>query len=562
MKPKSFFFWFFCLFVAEVSAQSVFAPLNEDYYHRLDRYEVKMGKIYPQLFTTVKQYKRSQIVAYLDSVNADGGLTTRSNAFNYTYFLTDNWEWSNSETAKSKQPVLKHFYKSKPDFYHVRTRDFDVHISPVLYAGAGQDSRRPEALFVNTRGVEVRGMVDNKVGFYTYLTDNQAILPLYVTELQNKTLALPHEGFWKRYKQGPGVDFLQARGYISFEATKHINLQAGHDRFFIGNGHRSMILSDNAAPALFFKGNVKVWKLNYLWLVNRLVADVAGNTSGLTGNERYPDKYMAFHHFSFNIGKKLNVGIFESVIFGTDSAYRFDAAYLNPIIFYRAIEQQNGSSDNVLIGADIKWNLLKGVQFYGQLTLDEFVISNVRARNGWRANKFGAQAGIKYIDALGVSNLDLQGEVNVARPYMYSHSSAFGNYSNYRQPLAHPLGANFTEVVALARYQPLPRVNITAKLIAAQIGRDTTGVNWGSDILLNPESVPIQREFGNTIGQGVHNDILYASFTLSWMVKHNIFIDAAYILRDSHSPVGAYNTKTTVTSVALRWNIAQRHYEF
>jgi hypothetical protein len=46
------------------------------------------------------------------------------------------------------------------------------------------------------------------------------------------------------------------------------------------------------------------------------------------------------------------------------------------------------------------------------------------------------------------------------------------------------------------------------------------------------------------------------------MLKHNVFIDATYILRDSRSPVDAYNTKTTITSVALRWNIAQRHYEF
>jgi hypothetical protein len=544
-------------------AQSNYAPLNEDYYHRIDRYEVKAGKIYPQVFTSVKQYKRSDIIDLIDSVNRDGLFTSGSDQFNYEYLQNDSWEWSQATSAESKRPLLRHFYKKKSDLYNVSKPDFDVHINPVLYAGAGQDSRRDDNLFINTRGVEVRGMVDRRVGFYTYLTDNQMILPSHVFDWQKETLVIPHEGFWKGYKDGSGVDFLQARGYITFEATRHINLQFGHDRFFIGNGHRSMIYSDNPPPALFLKGNVKVWKLNYFFLVNRFTADVTGNISGLTSSGRYPDKFMALHHFSFNIGKKFNLGIFESVVFSPDDSVsqgKFDIAYLNPIIFYRAIEQQNGSSDNVLLGLDFKWNALKKVQIYGQLALDEFLIDNVRKGNGWWANKFGAQLGLKYIDAFGVSNLDVQGEMNVARPYTYSHNTAYGNYSSYRQSVAHPLGANFQELIGIVRYQPLPKLNLTAKLFLIQTGRDTTGVNWGGNIL--KVNTTRQQDFNNTIAQGIKNDIVYGSFTACWMLKHNLFIDASYTARKSESPVALYNTNTTVASVALRWNIAQRLYEF
>ena len=77
---------------------------------------------------------------------------------------------------------------------------------------------------------------------------------------------IPHEGFWKEYKDGKGVDFLQARGYITFEATRHINMQFGHDRLFVGNGYRSLIFSDFSPPAWFLKGNVNVWKINYLFV--------------------------------------------------------------------------------------------------------------------------------------------------------------------------------------------------------------------------------------------------------------------------------------------------------
>lgn len=558
------FFFFWLVTPLFVFAQSNYAPLNEDYYHWIDRYEIKAGRIMPEIFTAVKPYKRSDIIDFLDTLNQYQVFESTADLFNQAYLRNDSWEWSRNEDSESKRPVLRHFYKKKSDFFHVDTEDFDLHINPVLYAGAGNDSRRDDMLFINTRGVEVRGMVDKKVGFYTYLTDNQAVLPSYVWQQVSMNPVIPHEGFWKDYKDGQGVDFLQARGYITFEATRHINLQMGHDRFFIGNGYRSLIFSDFAPPAFFLKGNVKVWKLNYLFLVNQMTADVEGNLTGLKASEGgYPRKYNALHHLSINIGQKLNIGIFESVMFSPDdttASDNFRLEYLNPIIFYRAIEQQNGSSDNVLLGMDFKWNALKKISLYGQFMLDEFVIDNIREGNGWWANKFGVQVGAKYVDAFGLPNLDLQGEVNIVRPYTYSHGTAYGNYSSYNQAVAHPLGANFKEVVGILRYQPLPRLNLKGKLALITIGRDTTGVNWGSDIL--KKNVTRQQEFNNTIGQGASNEILMGSFSASWQLKHNLFIDATFILRRSESAAAFYNNDTSISSLALRWNIPQRLYEF
>jgi hypothetical protein len=563
IKLRLFVALLFIGFALRSPAQSNYAPLNEDYYHAIDRYEVKAGVIMPYFYSTVKPYKRSAIVAYVDSLNDIGLFTSRSDKFNLHYLTNDNWEYASSHTNESDRPLFKHFYKKKSDFYSVSTKDFDLHVNPVLYLGVGKDSRREETLFINTRGVEVRGMVDKKVGFYTYLADNQAMLPSYVSDWMALSRVVPHEGFWKNYKEGKGVDFLNARGYVSFEATKSINVQFGHDRLFIGNGYRSMIFSDFAPPSLFLKGNVKVWKLNYLFLLNQMTADTRSvSSNGLFRG--YPNKYVALHHLSVNVGRKLNVGIFESVIFSPDDSLgtdHFRLEYLNPIIFYRAIEQQNGSSDNVLLGFDFKWNALKHFSLYGQFMLDEFVIDHIRDGNGWWANKFALQVGGKYVDAFGVSNLDLQGEINLIRPYTYSHHTIFGSYSSYRQPIAHPLGANLQELAGILRYQPLPRLNITAKLVLTSVGRDSVATdNWGGDILKG--NVTREKEFGNTILQGADNDILFGSFTASWHLKHNLFIDASVILRQSKSSVQQYNNNTSVTSLALRWNIAQRLYEF
>lgn len=549
--------------------QSSFLPLNEDYYHLIDRYEIKTGKIMPHFFSSVKPYKRSDVVQFADSINQLELFKSKADRFNYEYFNIDSWEWSKDDSiSKSRRPVLKYFWRKKPDFIHVKVPDFDLHINPVIYFGAGKDELRDDMLYINTRGAEVRGMIDKRVGFYAYLADNQMVLPSYVwDDMVNVNPVVPHEGFWKEFKK-KGVDFLSARGSVSVDVSKHINVQLGHDRFFIGNGYRSLIFSDNPPPSLFLKTNVKVWKINYLFLINQSTAGVSGGTggSGLKAEDGgYPQKFTAFHHLSINIGKKLNVGLFESVVFSADDTtgvriFRLD--YLNPIIFYRAIEQQNGSSDNVLLGLDFKWNVVRKLSIYGQFMLDEFVLDNIKDGNGWWANKFGIQGGAKYIDAFGVPNLDLQGEVNVVRPYTYSHNTQFGEYSSYQQSMGHPLGANFNEVVGILRYQPIPRLNVTGKLSMATIGRDSLNSkgSYGGDIL-KPNTARYQ-EFGNTIGQGISNQIMFGSLNLSFQLKHNLFIDGQIIVRQSKSDYAYYNKNTTITSLALRWNIARRLYEY
>jgi hypothetical protein len=552
------FFLLFFLFALQAFAQSTNATLNEDYYHWIDRYEIKSGKIVPGFFTSVKPYKRDAIIKYLDTLATDAAIfSSPSDQFNLTYLRNDSWEWSRAETNTSKKPIFKSLYKKKSDLVYVDSPEFDIHVNPVLYVSAGSDSRFGSAITNNTRGVEIRGMIDRKIGFYTFLGENQSVLPLYVQEEVGRNRAVPHEGFWKTFKEN-GVDFFQARAYIDFNITKHIYMQFGNDRTFIGNGYRSFIFSDYSAPNLFLRSNVRVWKLNYLFQLNRMAADARTG-----GNKRYPEKFMAFHHASINIGRKLNIGLFESVVFSPKDSVNnntFDLSYLNPVIFYRAIEQQFGSSDNSILGADFKWNAFRKVSLYGQIVLDEFLLKEVLARNGWWANKYAVQGGIKYIDALNVSNLDLQFEFNAVRPYTFSHYSQYGSYSNYRQSLAHPIGANFTEWVAIIRYQPIPKLNVFIKTFYVKTGRDDAGENWGGDILKGYQSR--QQEYGNKIGQGNSNTIFFADVTASYMLKHNLFIDGKQIIRQSKSDLAAYNSNTSLTSLALRWNIPQRLYDF
>ncbi len=554
-------------------AQSTNAPLNEEYYHKIDRYEVKAGRISEELFTTSKPYKRSAIVAMIDSLQKKENIfQSRSDQFNLEYLRNDNWEWSRAETNNSKKPFLKELYKKKSDLFYVDSPDFDLHINPVLYVGVGND-RQAGSTFINTRGIEIRGMIDKKIGFYTFLADNQARLPLYAKEYSSiyGYNTVPHQGFWKDFKNG-GVDFFEARAYIDFNISKHIWMQFGHDRVNVGNGFRSLIFSDFAPPTQFLRANVKIWKMNYLFQLNRMTANFPSSPTGAIAGSHYPDKYVAFHQLSLNIGKKFNIGVFESVIFSPQDSInggQFELNYLNPVIFYRAIEQQNGSSDNVIVGMDFKWMAAKRLSFYGQFVLDEFVLKNVTAGNGWWGNKFSVQGGMKYIDVAGINNLDIQLEANVVRPFTYSHANNFTSYTNYLQPVAHPLGANFYEVAAVVHYQPVPKLNITLKSFYARTGRDESAasvaggspfVNWGGDI--NKSYNSRQQDYNNKVGQGYDNTIIYGDLLASYMLKHNFFIDLKQTVRYSDSTNPYFNTNSVATTLALRWNIASRSYDF
>jgi hypothetical protein len=558
---------------------STFVPYQSDYYHILKRYEIKRGKFFTPFHSSILPLSRYNIALFADSLsNESMQVLSQSDKFNINYLLTDNYEFTKKDSVKQKG-ILKYLYKRKPDFlsflndnYDMKLEkgalDFVIRVNPILHLGVGQDNTRDEMLTLNTRGAEIHGVAARRIGFYASVTETQAVFPRYVQNLIDslspprslENFVVPNEAFAKPFGEN-GVDFLRATGYITFNVAKVVDVQFGQDKNFIGNGYRSLVLSDFAPAHLFLKLQTKFWKINYTNLYTQMVADVQ------RANTLYPKKYVIYHHLSIDITKKFNLGVFESIAYGRKDQGQndtFDLSYLNPFIFYRAVEQGIGSIDNALVGADFKWLALKDIQLYGQFVLDELRVGELVDNNGWWGNKYGIQLGLNYIDFASIKNLDLQVETNIVRPYTYTHSSdeQLSNFVHYRQPLAHPLGANFMEFLGILRYQPIPRLNITGKLIYAKIGEDSNGRNWGSNLLISNVDVDDTNEYGNTIGQGVETSILFGRFTATYQLYHNLFLDADVIQRNKTSAIVARDLSSTVFSVSMRLNIGQRLYEF
>ena len=565
MKNIGLILWVGYLSLQASWAQSTFQPIDQDIYHWITRAEIKTQALNGRFHSGVNAISRKEIVALMDSNQKwNAGRLSKIDRYHIQYFREVNSEWAPTDSSSLRKPLWNAFFRRKADALSYQDNTFDVHANVVGNGALGKASDNIESQYINTRGIEVRGIIGKRVGFYTFLAENQITTPGFVNQWPARYNSLPHEGFWKKFGKN-GYDFFTARGYITFNATKYIDFQIGHDRLHVGNGHRSLILSDFGNNYSFAKINTKVWKVQYTNVFANIKGDITQGPTGTPGSRLIPDKYLFFHRLGINIGKKVNLGIFESIVAGRDPAIypngtRLDLTYLNPIIFYRSMEQNSGSPDNAALGLDIKVIPFKNVMLYGQMFLDEFLLKEIKDQKGWWANKYAFQVGGKYIDVFGLKNVDVQVEYNFVRPYTYTHQSQYTSYASYSQPLAHPLGANFSEFMGILRVQPFPFLFASFKAIYYQKGFDRDTVNYGGNILLSYNTR--FQNYGNEVGQGRKMNVLFLDATLTYQPWTNFFIDFKQVIRKVGGQLLPEEKSSTFTSVGVRWNIPQRLNEF
>ena len=380
-------------------------------------------------------------------------------------------------------------------------------IDPVFDLQVGKDTDADfNTTYNNTRGLYVQGGLGKKLSFSTSVFESQGRFAQYYNQYAESLKAfgpdpaiIPGRGIGKSFKKD-GYDYPVAEAYLSYAPADFMNVQFGHGKNFIGDGYRSLFQSDVAAPQTFLKLNTKFWKIKYTntWMWLRDVRDA------VVEDKAFLTKYMANHYLSWNVSKRLNLGLFESVLWTDTNGRGFDINYLNPIIFFRAIEFESGQgSGNALVGASAKYKWNNKINLYGQFILDEFSLSHIKAGDKSWKNKFGYQLGAKYYDAFKVDDLMLQLEYNQVRPYTYSHNTIVNNYGHSNQPMAHLWGANFREFIIIGHYH-YQRWYADAKFIFGTRGldfnEDKDKFSYGGDIYRNYNERPFDN--GVKIGQG------------------------------------------------------------
>jgi hypothetical protein len=425
--------------------------------------------------------------------------------------------------------------------------------------------------WTNTRGFQAGITIGKNFSFYTSAYENQALFPDYVTNYIEKNKVIPGQ-FGKLYDQrtGRNQDWAYVTANVSYTPIKYLNVTLGYDKNFIGDGYRSMLLSDVSSPYTFLKltgtlGNVRYMSM-WAYMLDPFASRDSSTVVDINNRQNMGDlgKWGAFQYLSWNVNNRLSVGLFQSILWAPKNAAGnrgFDVNYLNPIIFMRPMETANSNSpDKVHIGATAKYKVLDNVSMYGQLLLGELYTKELFSGNGYMNNKNAVQLGFRGFDAFRIKNLNFLAEYNSARPYTYQHFTPITAYTNYNQPLAHILGANFREYLGIMNYS-YGRFDFSLQANFARYGLDPTdSLNYGGNLFKSYENYV--NEYGNFIGQGITTNLTYLDAKVAYLInpKYNLRLELGGAFRQEKNDL--WTNKTTILNIGLRASFRNWYQDF
>lgn len=461
-----------------------------------------------------------------------------------------------STTTTKVHDRVSALYANGRDFFSADGPDFNVQVNPLAYLSVGKatysatgEVRNSATTWQNTRGLRASGTIGGSVYFETRLEENQRRDPIPIFDDFNRTA--PRLGDSDFNPETGVLDYLVATGIIGYERGV-FDVRFGRDRNRWGNGIGSMHLSNYGPVYDQLQVRATFWMMQYSALFASLPTGRLTRSDGVI-----PKKYASIHRVEFNLPYRLQVGLYESVIFATDSLgsrQGFDLAYLNPVIFLRAVEADRGSPDNVLIGASLAWTAVDGVRLYSELLLDELRVSEIG--NKWWANKWGFQLGAHLVPH---PMIDVVLEYTRLRPYLYAHRDPTTAYVAFGDLLGHPAGPNAKDYVLIANVQPTPRIHGRVEAFYTLRGRSPDGLNFGED----PQASNVTRnsDTGVAILQGIRQTETSVTVMAGYELLPSLFFEAGvgyFAIDDGETGVNRYVNP----SVSMRWGLPVRSLRY
>ncbi|MCI5055049.1 MAG: hypothetical protein MRY83_03015, partial [Flavobacteriales bacterium] len=334
----------------QLVGQSSFIDFSRSNYLRFDKHVTQKGFYLNESF---KPFLSSRVDLNIDSLN-------------------------NCNTVKG-QAKFKDKLK-REDLVWIEKENFTLRINPLFNFGLTVDladtTGRSDSLnfYQNTRGMEVRADILNKVHIYTAFWENQSFLPNYQNDFVQQYNVIPGQGRIKPFKNG-GYDFAMSNAYVSYDVNKNLNLKFGHGKNFVGNGYRSFLLSDNAF-------NYPHLSINSIFLDGTV--NYVNTYASLQSLERIPahttveapfiKKQGTFHYLNMHLGESLQLGFFEGVIWqrwDTTGTLKFKPQSIIPVIGLNSILFRPKSGANVVYGLNLFFKVNKTINLYAQMSVDD-----------------------------------------------------------------------------------------------------------------------------------------------------------------------------------------------
>lgn len=483
------------------------------------------------------------------------------------------------EKDKSK-PWYYWFYRKlkKESFVVVNdTADhFHLTIDPILNLEFGIDAadKTHEKLFKNTRGIIARGSIGSKLAFETSFYENQATFAKYIDSYIASTddlfpqtanyqyAVVPGQGRSKAFKLN-GYDYAMASGYVSYSPFKVLNIQVGHGKHFIGDGYRSLLLSDNAYNYPFARITTTYKNFQYTNLYTSFMNLTTGGVQTPPHVERlFQKKTGSFQLLSVNLWKRLQLGLFQGMIWeaaDSNNSQHVNFNTFDPIIGVNTAVYGLHNTNNILWGATLKFKITNSISIYGQYMLDDMYSGSnggdVRKKNGY-------QIGFKYLDLFTIKNLHLQCEYNTVRPYAYASENTYQSYTHYNQALAHPLGANFQEAIGFLNYC-IKDFFVELKVNYALKGIDTLSNNFGGNVFKPSGVFPVGQQLDDVKTlQGLKSTTIIKDIHVGYMLNRatNLNVIAGVSIRTEQTAKTL--SRTEFIYVGIRTSLANFYYDF
>lgn len=337
------------------------------------------------------------------------------------------------------------FYQN---FLVVDTGNFYLTIDPLLNGEFGVDiedtNQNKHSIYTNTRGFLIKGNIGNKFSFQTAMYETQSFFPNYLSNYVYQTGVTPGQGRVKRFKQ-TGYDYAYSDAYISYTPVKFLNLQLGNGKHFIGDGYRSLLLSEVSTNYPYLKATILFGKDKFQFTkLHASLTNLNRRPIGSVPESLFQRKSMSMHYLNWLATKWLNIGVFESTIWQTEDStgtLPFEYRQLNPVPFVNTLTTGFNKTNHSLVGLNVKIKLPFKTVLYHQLAYD----------GKQDDTQVAFQGGFKFY---GIKNLTLQGEFNTVSPSTYAlQTNSLQDFSHYNQSLTHPLGNNFNELIGIVNYR-------------------------------------------------------------------------------------------------------------
>ena len=455
-----------------------------------------------------------------------------------------------NDSSKQYYDLMEVLFKKY--LFEIKGEDYYLKISPAIDFSYGKDLNDTIArkLFQNTRGIHVEGNLFKNFAFSTSLYENQGRYAYYessyyssVGELYPKSdstyltqnAVIPGGARTKPFK-GDGFDYAMAIGYFVYSPFYWLRISAGNNANFIGDGHRSLLLSDNSVSAPYYRINWKInSKFNFAYLRSRYMNLIRKPASGSV-ESYYEAKGFSVNYLTYKPTKNIAISLFESGMWNRGDSITSKNAhplYYNPIPFLSGLILKDQNEVVSLLGLNLSYQFAKKHRAYGQVAI-----------NDYDSDKLAFQIGYRGYDYFGLKDFMVQLEYNNVPKGVYEATNRRLNYVHYNLPIAHVKGNGFQEFIL--------RTNYEYKRIYA----DYTFIYYLTQNYSPTSLIPVFRE-----QEFSSNSILYTSLELGYRFnrKMNLMLFGAWTYRTIDDP--AMLTANTV-SVGLRTGFINHYNDF